>query len=173
MITFTEKDISTFNINPFTKIDGEWMLITAGNKNSYNTMTASWGGFGTLWNKSVATCYVRPQRYTREFLDNEDYFTLSFYEDTFRPALATCGRVSGRDTDKAEATGLAPIFTEKAPFFKQALLVVVCKKIYKGEIDPKGILNPEIDVDNYPKQDYHNIYIGEVVKILEKKFEKE
>ena len=134
-------------------------------------MTASWGGLGTLWNKPVVTCYVRPQRYTREFLDKEEYFTVSFYEDTFRPALATCGRTSGRDTDKAEATGLDPVFTEAAPFFRQAQLVFVCKKIYRGEIDPAGFIDPTIE-ENYYNKDYHYIYIGEVVKVLEKKYEK-
>ena len=106
----TEFDVKTLSFDPFERIGRDWCLITAGNKGSYNTMTASWGGVGILWNKEVATCYIRPQRYTKEFVDREEYFTLSFFPDGWREALNFCGKYSGRDRDKAAETGLKPFY---------------------------------------------------------------
>lgn len=152
--------------NPFKAIDKEWMLVTAGNEEKYNTMTASWGGLGILWNKPVATCYIRPQRYTNEFVDNGDYFTLSFFgEGNLRETLTLCGRKSGRDIDKAKETGLVPVFDNAAPYFEQAKLVFVCRKIYKQRIVPDGFVDPTIE-NNYTNGDYHYMYIGEIVDCL-------
>ena len=89
----------------FAQLDKKWMLITAGNEEKCNTMTAGWGGLGVLWGAPAATCYVRPQRYTKEFLDREDYFTLAFFGEEYREKLALCGKESGRDVDKAEKCG--------------------------------------------------------------------
>ena len=75
---FKEIPVSEMEFNPFDKISKQWMLVTAGDKDSSNTMTASWGGVGIMWGKPVATVYIRPQRYTKEFIDKNEYFTLSF-----------------------------------------------------------------------------------------------
>ena len=154
--------------NMFNIIGRNWMLLTAGNEEKLNTMTISWGGTGILWNKPVAFIFVRPQRYTREFIEGSKYFSMSGYSDEMRPAIKFCGRNSGRDIDKIKETGLVPVFEEKAPYFKQAKLVLICRKLYVGEIRPEGILIPELDEANYPDKDYHIVYIGEIVNALKK-----
>ena len=111
-MAFKEVDIKSLNFNPFTKIGSEWMLITAGGESGCNTMTASWGGLGVLWGKNVATCYIRPQRYTKKFVDANDTFTLSFYGPEYKQALSICGSKSGRDCDKVKEAGLTPYFTD-------------------------------------------------------------
>ena len=115
------------------------MLLTAGNEEKLNTMTISWGGTGILWNKPVAFVFVRPQRYTKEFIDSNKYFTMSGYSDEMRPAIKFCGRNSGREIDKIKETGLIPVFEEKAPYFKQAKLVLVCRKLYAQELSETSL----------------------------------
>ena len=105
---YTELNPYKINENVFKLLDVQWMLITAGNEDKYNTMTASWGGLGVLWNKSIATIYIRPQRYTFEFVENNSIFNLSFFDKKYKPALNFCGSKSGRDYDKAKETGLTP-----------------------------------------------------------------
>ncbi|MDR1565074.1 MAG: flavin reductase family protein [Oscillospiraceae bacterium] len=168
MSKFVQIAPSELLLNPFTTLDKDWMLITAGNKKSFNTMTASWGALGVIWNKYTVTCYIRPQRYTHEFVEREEYFTCSFLESSYRQALALCGRVSGRDTNKVKDADLTPIFDEKAPYFAEANQVFLCRKLYTQVIDPKGFKLPDID-ENYAAKDYHTIVIGEIVKALGKK----
>lgn len=165
-MNFHEVNAKEFSKNPFQAIGDQWMLITAGTKEKYNTMTASWGGVGVLWGKNVATIYVRPQRYTKEFIDQEDTFTLSFFSETYRPALALCGKVSGRDHDKVKETGLTPVFEEGNAYFEEAEFVLVCKKMYCDEINPANFKDSDIDAKNYPNKDYHVMYIGEILKVL-------
>lgn len=161
-------DPKTIEKNVFSAIGKDWMLITAGDRQSCNTMTASWGGLGVLWGKDVATIYVRPQRYTYEFLEREDYFTLSFLPEEYRQALSFCGSKSGREVDKISHCGLTPAYGEgDAPYFEEAELVLVCRKLYFQDIDPARFLVPEIE-GNYPKKDYHRMYIGEVKEVLQK-----
>lgn len=153
-------------------ISDDWMLITAGNqKNGFNTMTASWGGVGALWahNKGLAvtTIYIRPQRYTKEFVDKNDYYTLSFF-DGYKKELAYLGAKSGRDENKIEKVGFNPEFENSYTYFKEARLVLVCKKLYCAPIVEEGFIDKKIIDDHYPNKDYHYMYIGEIVKILEK-----
>ena len=143
------------------------MLITAMRDGVPNTMTASWGGFGVLWFKNVATIYVRPQRYTHEFLDASDSFTLSFLPEKYRDALNHCGKTSGRDSDKITQAGLATIIDGNSAYFQEAEFVMVCRKIYKSKLEPMGFLDADIE-KCYPKNDYHTIYIGEIEKCLKK-----
>ena len=93
-MSFVEKDIHSLSFNPFEKINKEWMLIAAGTQSDCNAMTASWGGLGVLWGKNVVTTYIRPQRYTKEFIDTNETFTISFFDEAYRNALTLCGRVS-------------------------------------------------------------------------------
>jgi flavin reductase (DIM6/NTAB) family NADH-FMN oxidoreductase RutF len=152
--------------NVFKLIDKDWMLITAGSIKSWNTMTASWGGLGVLWNKPVAFAFVRPTRHTYGFMERAGRFTLSFFPERYRKALAFCGTHSGRDTDKAAATGLAPlVVVPGAVSFKQARLVLVCRKLYTTDIDPARFVDPKID-KLYPKKDYHRLYVGEITTCL-------
>lgn len=162
---FKEIKPAEMDENVFELIGKKWMLITAGKKESFNTMTASWGGMGVLWNKNVAFCFIRPQRYTYEFVEKNDTFTLSFYSECYRDALNLCGSKSGRDIDKAKATGLIPIFSDGGVFFEQADIVIVCKKIYFQDFDAKNFLDENIE-KNYSGKDYHRMYVGEIEKIL-------
>lgn len=152
---------------PAKLFDNSWSLITAGNENGYNTMTASWGGLGELWNKEVCFIFVRPQRYTYEFIEKNDYFTVSFFGEEYKKALAFCGRNSGRDYDKAKETGLTPMFVDGTTSFEQARLVFVCKKIAYQDMDPKGFVDSEI-AKNYNGDDYHRVYVGEIVACYKK-----
>ncbi len=165
-ISITSSDLG---INPFKLIGKDWMLITAGTMDSFNTMTASWGGLGVLWNKEVATVYVRPSRYTYEFIEREKYFTLSFFDETYRKALNLCGTKSGRDTDKVKETGFKPVETPKGSVtFSQALTVIECSKLFYQDMDPSHFLEGFIE-KNYNGRDYHRMYIGEIVNIFTRK----
>ncbi len=151
------------NQNPFTLIDNDWFLLTAGNLNAFNTMTASWGGMGILWNKPVVFCFVRPQRYTYKFMESNEIFTMSFFEESHRAALNLCGKVSGRQTDKMKSTGLRPMESPKGSiFFEQAKLMMECLKLYFSDIIPEHFQMEGLHA-NYPKKDYHRMYIGEII----------
>ena len=158
-------DAKSLNGNVFSMLDNQWALLTAGDAKAYNTMTVSWGGLGVLWNKNVATVYVRPQRYTLGFIENSDFFTLSFFDEAYKSALKICGAKSGKDTDKIKEAGLSPVIADDTVYFDGAQVVLVCKKIYKGEIDPKNFLDETID-KNYANKDYHKIFIGEIKEVL-------
>jgi len=149
--------------NSFNLIGHDWMLVTAGTIDSYNTMTASWGGFGVLWNRNICWCVVRPQRYTYQFLEKFDRYTLTFFPKQFRPALKLCGTKTGRDTDKAAETGLVPFSLESgAVAFEQARLILECRKDYIHDLNPSNFLDPRVHSE-YPDKDYHRMYLGEIV----------
>ncbi len=156
-------NIKDLKANPVSLFDDKWCLITAGNKDSYNTMTASWGAMGELWNKDVCFVFIRPQRYTYEFTEREELFTLSFFPEEYRKALAFCGKYSGRDYDKAKETGLTPTEIDGSMTFAESELVIVCKKVAQQDIDPEGFLDESIDPKCYPAKDYHRMYVGEIV----------
>ena len=151
--------------NPFKLIGSDWMLITAGNRESFNTMTGAWGGLGIMWAKHVAWCVIRPNRYTYKFIEESPFYTLSFLEEQYRDILTYCGTKSGRDVNKVTETGLTPVFGENTIYFAEAKLVLECKKIYAQDILPKNFLSPEIE-EYYPQKDYHRMYLGEIVKVL-------
>lgn len=161
------KEISPYELtdNMFKTIGKDWMLVTAGDADNYNTMTASWGSVGIMWNKPVAFTFIRPQRYTYEFIEKEEYYTLSVYDEKYRSALRLCGTKSGRDTDKAKETGLTPVFDEKAPYFGEARLVLVCKKLYAQDLKEESIVEESVK-SNYHTDDYHRMYVSEIVKVL-------
>lgn len=164
MKQFTDVTPAELGGNPFHRIGKDWMLITAGNGADANTMTASWGGVGVLWNKPVVFAFVRPTRYTYEFLEREDTFSLSFFPDeSTRQALTLCGRVSGRDTDKITEAGLTLRADAEAPYFDEADTVLVCRKIAVQDIDPKGFLDNSIH--GHYADDYHRVYIGEILRV--------
>lgn len=151
-------------------IGKDWMLVTAGRKEGFNTMTASWGGVGFLWNKPVVFIFIRPQRYTFGFLEKEAGFTLSFFGEEYRAALQLCGSVSGRDVNKPEKTGLTFRVTENGNvFFREARLVLECKKLYNDFIKPEYFIETGLDTKWYPEKDYHKVYVAEIVNAWEKK----
>ena len=163
---FKKMDPRVLDKNVFSAIGDQWMLITAGTAEQCNTMTASWGGLGVIWGAPAATCYIRPQRYTKEFVDREDYFTLSFFGEDCRKALRLCGSKSGRDTDKVKECGFTVQTADcGAPYFAQAELVLVCRKRFAQPLDPDNIPQ-DIKERWYPEKDYHTMYIGEIIEIL-------
>lgn len=164
-MSLKEIDIKTLeNLNPFSKIADDWFLVTAGDENGYNTMTASWGSLGTMWGKSAAVTVIRPQRYTKEFIDNNEYFTISFLKEGNKDILSFCGSKSGRDFDKAKETGLEPVFVDKTTTFEQAELVLICRKVFAQDINPDSFLDKTIIDKWYPEKDFHTAYVGEIVK---------
>ena len=128
-------DPAALSLNPFTLIGKDWALLTAGGETGFNPMTVSWGNMGVMWNKNIVTVYVRPQRYTKEFIDRSDKFTLSFFEESMRPALKLCGSKSGRDLNKVEATGLTPIFEDGTTCFGM-------QKDLSGQDPPRRLPRP-------------------------------
>lgn len=166
-----EISVSELNINPMTLIAKDWMLVTAGNADrGYNTMTASWGHLGSIWGHGgglpTAVIYLRPQRYTKEFVDREELFTLSFFSGDYKKDLGYLGRASGRDGDKVAQTSLTPVFAHDTTYFAQAKLVLVCRKLYRGTLTAEGFCDKSILADHYPNNDLHDMYIGEILKVL-------
>lgn len=155
--------------NVFRLIGDDWMLITAGSIESYNTMTASWGGLGILWNLPIAICYIRPHRHTFLFTERSEYLTLSFFEEEHREILNFCGSRSGRDCDKAKETGLIPFSMDKGNVsFEQAILILECKKIYSDFIKSENFVSNSLIDRNYPKKDFHRFYILEIKEVMMK-----
>lgn len=163
-----EINIKELKESAVSLFDDRWALITAGSVDSYNTMTASWGALGELWNKDVCFCFIRPQRYTYEFIERENYFTVSVFPEACRKALAYCGKYSGRDVDKAKETGLTAEAIGDSVSFREAEIVLLCKKLAFQDIKPEGFIDPSIDPTCYPGRDYHRMYIGEIVSCFVK-----
>ncbi len=151
--------------NVFNLIGDEWMLVTAGTMASFNTMTASWGGLGVLWNKNVSFVFIRPCRYTYQFIEKSDTYTLSFFEPKYKHVLNLCGTKSGRDCNKVQEADITPAETKNgAIYFTEARLVVECKKIYYQDLNPDHFLDSGIE-KNYPEKDYHRMYVGEITLV--------
>ena len=153
--------------NPFTLIHKDWMLITAEKEDKVNTMTASWGGVGIIWNKKVAYIFIRPQRYTKEFVDASQRFSLSVLPDSYRKELTYLGRVSGRDEDKIAKTGLKVAYEEGVPYFEESKYVLICRKLYAQDLKGECFIDKSLDPKNYPTQDYHTMYVAEIEEVLE------
>ena len=165
---FRNIDPKALDLNPFAAIGSQWMLITAGTAEHCNTMTASWGGLGVLWGAPMATAYIRPQRYTKRFVDENEYFTLCFFGEEYRPQLNLCGTKSGRDADKVKECGFTAAAAEcGAPYFEQAELVLVCRRRMAMPMDP-ALMPEDVKEKWYPDRDYHTMYWGEIVEALQK-----
>lgn len=168
MSNFKEISVEEFNGNPFTMLMKDSMLFTAKNGDRVNAMAAAWGGFGVLWDKYVTYGFIRPQRYTREFVDASDYFSFTFFEKHYRKTVVYFGSVSGRDEDKIAHANLTVAYENDIPYFAEGDVVFICKKIYADRINPDAILDETIKETMYPKSDFHHVYVGEIVKILKK-----
>lgn len=155
-------------LKPFSSIGHDWMLVTAGSgtaRREWNTMTASWGSLGVMWNRRTLTCVIRPTRHTFAFAEREPLLTFSFFDDDRRKALQVCGSVSGADVDKADAAGITPVLLEAgAVGFEEARLILVARKIYAQDIDPGCFIDAKID-ENYPNKDYHRMYVCEITRV--------
>ncbi|MBB2182543.1 flavin reductase [Lachnospiraceae bacterium MD1] len=153
--------------NPFQIIGKDWMLVTAGNKNGVNTMTASWGGLGVMYGKNVAYVVIRPQRYTKEFIDREETFSLSFLDKQYRKILNYLGTVSGRNENKIEKSGLTVAFSDETPYFGEADYVMICKKLFAQPMSGDSLIDEKLDSTWYSNKDYHVLYIAEITRILQ------
>lgn len=166
---YKQMDPKTMQINPFQMLDDEWGLVSAGTPETYNTMTVSWGAMGIMWNKPVAIIFLRPERYTREFVENLNSFTLSFYPKEYRKALELLGSKSGREGDKITESGLTPYFTDDTVAFEEAHTILVCRKLFGGQqLDASKFIDSSLDSAMYPSKDYHYVYFGEIEKALVK-----
>ena len=154
-----------FCVDSFDIFDKEWALLTAGAEQHYNTMTISWGGLGTLWGKPVVTVYVKPIRYTHQFMEQSDYFTVSFYSEQCRRALGLLGSLSGRDNDKVAMAGLTPRALDSAVTFKEAKVTLVCKKIYRQDMDTAQ-MPADVVSACYEDEPAHTMYVGEVIDMI-------
>lgn len=176
MTTSTQKKITLFKEIRHDKIDEnfihligkQWMLLTCGTKDSFNTMTANWGGVGVLWNFPVSFIFIRPTRFTFQFAETNAHYTLCFFDRSHKDILSYCGAHSGKEVDKIKETGLIPAQTKLGNiYFEQAKLVIECSKLYAHDLDPENFKNRLIG-RNYPNKDYHRMYIGKIVSCLAK-----
>lgn len=165
----TKIDPRKIDRNAIELIGKQWMLVTAGNMGSFNTMTASWGALGELWHKPVAFVFIRPQRHTYGFVEDNDMMTLSFFGEQYRDALKICGTKSGRDYDKVAETGLTPFETESGTVgFKEAELLLECRKLYAETLTEGNFIVKELAEKNYAAGDFHKMYVVEIVNAWER-----
>ena len=155
----------------------DWMALTAGTEDGFNSMTVAWGQLGTLWDRydarrqevyPVATVYVRPQRYTKEFMDKEEFFTLSYFGKAQKKALGYLGTHSGRVSDKVKEAGLTPVYAYGTVYFKEAEMVLVCRKLYSSVLKEEGFHDRRLVERNYPEKDFHIMYVGEILRCIVK-----
>lgn len=155
------------NFNAFSAFNDEWALLTAGTADSFNTMPISWGGLGTLWSRPVATVYVKPVRYTHDFMESGEYFTVSFFPVECHRDMAYLGSHSGRDGNKLENTSFTPVPVGDTVAFEEAHTVLLCRKIYCQDLDIAAI--PDFAVsDYYTEEAPHTMYVGEVIDVITK-----
>ena len=164
---FKQITVEDYLVNAVTIFRDNWGLLTAGTPEKCNTMTVSWGMLGEVWGVDATMVFVRPQRYTKEFMDANDSFTLSFLpkgKDS-KKIHGICGTQSGRDIDKIAATGLTPVALDDSVYFAQAQTVIFCRKLAAQGFDPAGFLT-DVPKAMYPEKDYHTFYVGKIEKIL-------
>ncbi len=165
--SFSEIAVRDFTGNAFNMIGRDWMLITAGTAEKVNTMTASWGGMGVIWNMPVTYMFIRESRYTKQFVDDQQSYSLCFFDhDAHRDMLLHMGEVSGRDEDKIAGSGLELLYSDNTPYFAEASTVLICRKLSCHTLSSDGIIDKQILKNCYPDGDFHDMYIGEIVRIL-------
>ncbi len=157
------------NKNPFDLIGKQWAMITTKSADGHvNTMTASWGGVGVLWNKPVTYVFLRPQRYTRELMDASETFSACFLPESYRKELQYCGSHTGREVDKLAICGFEATTLDNTPVLAQSEIAITCRKLFRQKFDPESFVDPSIDTANYPNKDYHFFYVGEILGVYQK-----
>lgn len=141
-----------FQENAFEMIGKDWLLITAEKDGKVNTMTASWGGVGVLWNKKVAYIFIRPQRYTKEFVDFSDRLSVCVLPNSYRKELSYLGNVSGKDEDKISNANLKVQKYEDVPYFDEARLTLICRKLYAQDLKEECFIEKDIIDKWYPQK---------------------
>ncbi len=166
MHAFQPYPMDMLDWNPFKKIGNDWCAITAEKDGKVNTMTASWGGVGVLWGKNVATIYIRDTRYTKEFVDGSDTFSLTFFPESYKSTLSFLGKVSGRDEDKISEARLHIDHYKETPYIDEGNFVIICRKMSATRITEDSFLDPEIKEKWYKDNNMHTMYIGEIIDII-------
>ena len=167
MHTFQPYPMDILEFNPFKKIGSDWAVLTAKADDKVNAMTISWGGVGVLWGKNVVYVFVRDSRYTKEFLDGGDVFSLTFFSKEFgKSAMKYLGAVSGRDEDKIKAAHLHIDYYEEVPYIDEGNFVLTCRKLSATRINPSDFADESIAANWYKDEDYHTMYVGEITQIL-------
>ena len=156
-----------YRTDVFRQFGDSWGILCSGSMEDHNAMTIAWGGFGTLWNKPVVTVYVKPSRYTWQYMENNEYFTVSFYPEEYRDALIQMGTTSGRTTDKDAVSGLTPVPVGESVGYREARTTILCRKIYWDDLDtdrmPREVVKEVYsDIDRTQR-----MYIGEVIDIID------
>ena len=165
-MAYKEISAEEFAYSPFKTIGKDWLLVTAEKDGRANAMTASWGGLGVMWGKNVAFIVIRPQRYTKEFIDGAEGFSLSVFNEDRRKMMSYFGSVSGRDEDKIAKAGLTPVQDDGRMYFAEARITLLCKKLYAQKFDSASFIDKASDEKWYAAGDYHTMYIAEIDKIL-------
>jgi len=160
--------IEKFTVKAYSFFEVDWLLLTSGDfqAQQYNAMTISWGSLGVIWGRPFVQVVVRPQRYTYQFMERFDTFTVCAFPRQYHQALSLLGAKSGRDGNKIADAGLTPAAATcvAAPVYDQAELAIECRKIYWQNMDPSHFLDPAI-ARNYREKDYHRIYYGEILAV--------
>ena len=157
MMNYKEINPIDLNESTFRLIGHDGMLVTAAHNSRVNTMTASWGGFGVLFNKNVAYIFVRPQRFTKEFVDGSDRFSLTFFDKSFKKELSYLGTASGKDEDKISKAGLTTLYLGETPYFEESRLIMICKKLYAQDMTRESFIDIDMRKKHYPEEDYHTL----------------
>jgi len=166
MHDFQPFPIELVEINPFTKLNNQWALISSGNKIEYNTMTVSWGGFGVIWGKNVVYIFIRDSRYSKELIDDGVFFSMAFLDEKYKDVLGYCGTKSGRDSDdKFADAGLTPAFRHGIPYPDEANLVIMCKKMAAVPMPEDTFIDASIKEKWYKDGDFHTMYVGEIIEV--------
>ena len=169
-MTMQEISYHDLDLNAVESVKDGWLIVSSGNPEmGWNQMTVSWGSIGCIWNRPAITVYIRPQRYTRKFIDGSERFTVSVFDpQKYRKELQMLGTLSGRDCDKLKVTGIAAMYDEDVILYPEAELNFVCRTMYQAPIRAEGFREEKIRADVYPEADYHDLYIGEIERILKK-----
>ena len=161
-------NLNDFQMNPFKEIGSDWGLVCAGGKDGANMMTVSWGAVGVMWSKNAVFVFIRDSRYTKEFIDKGETFSLSFFDEKYKSALALCGSKSGRDIDKWAAAGLTPAEKDSTVYPEEAKRAFLCRKLAAVPVTPGCVIDSSILPEWYPSEDYHTMYVGEIIDVIEK-----
>lgn len=166
---FIKTDVKELMFAPVKSIGENWGILTGlDSSGNFNSMTVSWGGVGVLWSKPSCFVFVRPGRHTFRFTEDGEFFSLALMPEGYHEKMAVFGSKSGRDCDKYKESGFTVADENGVKYPEEAEIVFICKKSAAGDIEPSWFIDPEIDGKNYPRKDYHRMYVGEIVTCLKK-----
>ena len=156
--------------NPITLFSKNWIVVTGGNKEGFNSMTVSWGELGNVWNQPTATVFIRDSRYTFGYLNKGKYFTLCAFDEEYRDKVKYIGSHSGKDVNKVEATGFTPMYTDSGSvYYKEARLVIECEKIYTTDIIPENLMDEKAKEIYKDGEGKHRMFFAKIINVWEKR----